>query len=69
MLNKKMQLNPDSKIVTAIRNRLKITGNFCPCVPETLWDEDYLCPCKNYREKDECHCKLYVPIEENKEDV
>lgn len=64
MLNKKMKLNPDRTIVNAIRKRLAITNNFCPCVPETMWDESTICPCTNYREKDECHCKLYVKVEE-----
>lgn len=56
----KTTLNPNQAIVTAIQNRLVITGNFCPCVSSDLWNEDYQCPCKKFREAQECCCHLYV---------
>ena len=59
-----MQLNPDKTVVKAIRNRLKITKNFCPCLPETEWNENTLCPCKAFREDLYCCCQLYVKMEE-----
>jgi len=58
-----MILNPNEKIVTFIQNRLKITNGQCPCVAE--WTEDTICPCKDFREKQECHCQLYVNEERN----
>ena len=59
-----VKLNPDENIVKAIRDRLKVTEGMCPCVPEDIWNEDYRCPCKKFREEKECCCLLYVNIEE-----
>lgn len=55
-----MKLNPDEKIVQAIRKRLKVTEGQCPCIPQPQWSEDTICPCKDMRENKECHCGLYV---------
>lgn len=57
---KKVILNPDEKVVSAIKNRLLITNGQCPCVPEDLWTNDTKCPCKVFKETKECHCGLYV---------
>ncbi len=57
---KKTKLNPNQKIVEAIRNRLATTNGQCPCVPQEQWTEDTICPCKDFREHGECHCTLYV---------
>ena len=63
------ELNPNEKIVASILKRcLKLDGE-CPCYHEE-WDkntpiEDKKCPCKTFREKDECHCKLYVKTNDN----
>lgn len=36
---------------------------YCPCVPSYLYSapnaEDYVCPCKKYREEGECACGLF----------
>jgi ferredoxin-thioredoxin reductase catalytic subunit len=56
----KITLNIDKKIVDSIKNRLKITGNQCPCIPENEWNEDTKCPCKKLREEQECCCGLYI---------
>lgn len=56
----KVMLNPDEKIVNGIKNRLKITNGQCPCIAETEWTEDTKCPCKIFRETQDCHCGLYV---------
>ena len=56
----KIILNPDKDIVNAIKNRLIITHGHCPCVIETEWNEDTVCPCKVFRNKKECHCGLYI---------
>ena len=51
-------LNPNEKVVTAIRNRLQITKGYCPCVPEQT--QDTICPCKKMREDGKCCCNLYI---------
>lgn len=58
---KKMILNPNEKAVAAIRKRLEITGGYCPCISEQ--NEDTICPCKKFREEQECCCTLYVEEE------
>jgi ferredoxin-thioredoxin reductase catalytic subunit len=60
----KIKLNPDETLVNAIRNRLKVTGGMCPCIQEDLWNEDYRCPCKKFREEKDCCCNLYIKSEE-----
>jgi len=60
---KKTILNPDKEIVDAIRARLKITGNMCPCIPESQWTRDHICPCKEFRENQYCCCQLYITQE------
>ncbi|MPM77466.1 hypothetical protein SDC9_124469 [bioreactor metagenome] len=57
-MKKKMILNPNKKIVESICKRLEITGGYCPCIPEQ--NEDTICPCKDFRENQYCHCTLYV---------
>ena len=65
-----MILNPNEKIVNAIKKRLEITNGQCPCISEDEWTEDTLCPCKVFRENQYCCCCLYVKSEnkENKND-
>lgn len=53
-------LNPNDKIVKAIVNRIRINEGECPCHNPGLTREDRLCPCKEYRENDVCHCQLYI---------
>lgn len=68
MNNLKIVLNENEEIVKAIRNRLKVTNNQCPCLPETEWNENTKCPCKQFREQDTigpCHCNLYIKIKGN----
>jgi ferredoxin-thioredoxin reductase catalytic subunit len=50
--------NPDKEVVEMIRKGLKQTGGYCPCELEKT--QDNVCPCKTYRETDECRCGLYV---------
>lgn len=56
------RLNPDEKIVDAIYTGLKKKGGYCPCkipkIPENL------CPCNDFLFDGDCHCKLWVKIEE-----
>lgn len=60
----KVILNPDEKVVKAIKEGLKKKGGYCPCkVPRT---EENKCMCKEFREQISdpefegfCHCLLY----------
>ena len=54
----------DEEHVQKIRNGLKRKEEkygkpYCPCVAPAAHNEDTICPCKNYREKNYCCCKLY----------
>lgn len=62
LLKEGWTLNPDSKIVNAIMKRLEVTGGECPCHNPGKTKEDRMCPCKEYRESDTCHCSLYVKV-------
>ena len=60
----KVPLNEDAAVVAAVREGLKRTGGYCPCVRER--SEDTKCMCREFREqiKDPnfegyCHCMLY----------
>ena len=60
----KVRLNEDAAVVAAVREGLKRTGGYCPCVRER--SEDTKCMCKDFREKVRdpnfegyCHCMLY----------
>lgn len=55
-----MKLNPNQLIVDKINKRLEITDGFCPCVPDSINNEDYKCPCKKSREESKCCCRLFV---------
>ena len=54
------KLNDSDKIVNAILKRVEKCNGECPCDNPGLTYEDRLCPCKEYRENDICHCNLYV---------
>lgn len=54
------RLNPNQKVVDAIARRCEMNDGECPCHNPGETREDRLCPCKEYREKDVCHCQLYV---------
>ena len=57
-----MELNQNEKIVESVKARLKLTNGQCPCVPEDIWNEDTICPCKEMRESETCHCRLYTKL-------
>lgn len=61
------KLNPDDKVVNAIMKKIALNGGECPCNNggETL--EDRICPCKDYRENDICHCTLYIKEDGSKD--
>ena len=58
------KLNPSDKVLNAILKRLELNCGVCPCHSEGK-ASDRLCPCKEYREKDICHCTLYVPDDDS----
>ena len=59
-----IKLNPDKELVLEIRMALKANDNYCPCRIEHT--EDTKCMCKEFREQKsgECHCGLYIKIED-----
>lgn len=54
-------LNPNDKVVNTILKRCEANNGECPS-PNT--SEDKNCPCSDYREKDICHCGLYIKREQ-----
>lgn len=54
------ELNPNPKVVNAILKRIDANDGECPCQNPGETREDRLCPCKEYRENNICHCTLYV---------
>ena len=60
----RITVNPDKKLVEAIREGLRRSGGYCPCRREKT--EDNLCMCREFREQIAdprfegfCHCMLY----------
>lgn len=57
----KVALNNDKEVVQTIREGLKATGGYCPCLVEKT--PDTKCMCKAFREQTvegPCLCGLYV---------
>ena len=62
----KIKLNPDKEMVKTVREGLKRTGGYCPCMLER--SPDTKCMCKAFREQKEpgfWHCRLYYKTEED----
>jgi hypothetical protein len=54
-------LSPNKDKVANIIKAIKNARGNCPCVPQNTWnDSTTMCPCRNYREGNGCHCGLYV---------
>ena len=53
-------LNPSDKVVNAILKGVERNNGECPCHND---GHDKHCPCSDYREKDICHCHLYLKID------
>lgn len=62
-LYKGTKINPNDKVVSAIRKRLLTTDGYCPCNQRDVIKEDTKCPCLKYRTTGECCCTLYVKDE------
>ena len=52
-------LNPNDKVVNAILKRCEMNNGECPCHNESV---DKHCPCSDYRERNICHCGLYIKV-------
>ena len=60
----KIKLNENKEVVDTVKEGLKRTGGYCPCM--LAKNEDTKCMCKDFREKiadpdyeGYCHCMLY----------
>lgn len=60
----KVRLNENTEVVETVKEGLKRTGGYCPCLLER--SEDTKCMCKDFRDKVRdpnfegyCHCRLY----------
>lgn len=71
----RIKVSENKELVNEIRQRLqenkeKYGQCYCPCVNPALYEADehldYICMCKQFREQGtgECHCGLYVKLEE-----
>lgn len=52
-------LNSNDKVVNAILKRCEMNNGECPCHNESV---DKHCPCSDYRERNICHCGLYIKV-------
>ena len=53
-----MKINPDKIYVEMMLEAIRHNEGHCPCQVDK--NEDTMCPCKAFREKNECLCGLYV---------
>ena len=60
----KIRFNEDKQIVDTVKEGLKRTGGYCPCLLER--SDDTKCMCRDFRDKVKdpdfegyCHCRLY----------
>lgn len=51
------EITPNVKTRNAIVKAIKRNGGHCPCYNT---GHDTMCPCSDFREKEICHCGLYV---------
>lgn len=60
----KIIVNPNEELVKEIRAALSINSGYCPCALKH--SEDTKCMCKEFRmqESGQCHCGLYIKINE-----
>ena len=52
-----LRINPDKEFVKEMREKIKENSGYCPCLLDK--NEDTICPCKDMRENQICHCGLY----------
>lgn len=60
----RIKVSENKELVEEIRKSLKENNNYCPCKIEKT--EDTKCMCKEFLEQEsgECHCGLYVKMED-----
>lgn len=58
--------NPDGLFVRALKKRIKSNNGFCPNKLEKIPDNK--CPCKDFRENENCDCGLYINISWEQDD-
>lgn len=54
----KYKLNQDKELVNIILEGLRKNKGYCPC--KLVKDETTKCPCKEFRETEQCHCGLFI---------
>ncbi len=57
-----IKLNPDRNHVLEVRKAIEANNGYCCC--SIIRDNDHKCPCKAFRENNECECELYVEVNE-----
>lgn len=62
---KKYRINPDKKYVDIIIDGLLKKDGHCPCRVNV--DETTLCPCDEFIKTGVCKCKLFIPIDNKKD--
>ena len=62
---KKYRINPDKKYVDIIIDGLLKKDGHCPCRVNV--DETRLCPCDEFIKTGVCKCKLFIPIDNKKD--
>lgn len=58
----KTTLNPDSDFVKTMRQKIQSNSGYCPCKQEKKPENK--CPCKDFREHQDCHCGLYIKVKD-----
>ena len=58
-----IKVSDNKELVDFIRNKLKENDGYCPCRVDK--NDDTKCMCKEFLEQGagECHCGLYVKVE------
>lgn len=64
---KNFRINPNKKLVETIVEGLQRKDGHCPCRINV--DDTTLCPCDEFIKTGICKCKLFIPIEEEKNDI
>ena len=63
----KVKIYADKEYAAEIRAGVKAAHGHCPCVLESMRNEDTKCMCKEFREAPigaVCHCGMYIKVED-----
>lgn len=60
----KIKVTEDKELANQIRTALRKNSGYCPC--KLIKNKDTKCMCKEFLEQStgECHCGLYIKVEE-----